>query len=288
MRIFASRLTKPLLPAAAPKAETTRHLTTAYRCLTTTAMSEQKITEWVRIDSKTGEFNRAPSSFRDAVSRAAGARFPPEAGRYRLYVSYACPWAHRTLIVRALKGLEDVIPVSVVHWHMQSDGWRFGRDGDGSEIAPAPEQETGAQFIKDIYFKASPGYTGRYTVPALWDRKQKTICSNESSEIIRFLYTEFDDFAPADKKGVNYYPDKLAKQIDELNVWVYVSFTAPARVTDGLTVRHRITSTMACTGLGSPSNRRRMRRLYTRCSSRWTASRTYWPSRRARTCWATS
>ncbi|KAA8893163.1 glutathione S-transferase [Sphaerosporella brunnea] len=183
-------------------------------------MSTRKITDWVPKDSKTGEFNRQTSSFRNFVSREPGAIFAPERGRYHLYVSYACPWAHRTLIVRKLKGLEDIIPVSVVHWHMGEQGWRFGTDGE-PEIEQAPEPVVGARFLKDLYLTAKPDYDGRYTVPTLWDKKLSTICSNESSEIIRFFYTEFDDLLPEEKRGNPYYPEELRPKIDEFNEWVY-------------------------------------------------------------------
>ncbi|PWW73404.1 hypothetical protein C7212DRAFT_333980 [Tuber magnatum] len=186
----------------------------------------QKITDWVSTDSKSGEFNRKPSSFCDLVSREPNAKFPPERGRYHLYVSYACPWAHRTLITRELKGLQDVIGVSVVHWHLGENGWRFGTIEEAAEhpeVTVSPETNTGASFLRDLYFKARPDYDGRYTVPTLWDKKNKTIVSNESSEIIRFLYTEFDDLVDESRKGVTYYPEELRKGIDELNEWVYAT-----------------------------------------------------------------
>jgi len=184
--------------------------------------SQQKITDWA--DSKTGEFNRKPSSFRNFISREPGAQFAPEKDRYHLYASLACPWAHRTLITRKLKGLEDFIPVSIVHWRMGEGGWHFATPEeakDNPEMAVAPESEVGANYLKDIYFKANPDYDGRYTVPTLWDKKLETICSNESSEIIRFLYTEFDDLLPEEQKGKDFYPEHLRAKIDELNGWIY-------------------------------------------------------------------
>ncbi|KAF8248547.1 hypothetical protein K440DRAFT_660782 [Wilcoxina mikolae CBS 423.85] len=184
-------------------------------------MTTRNIVDWVPKDSSTGEFNRLPSSFRNSICRQPGSQFPPEANRYHLFVSFACPWAHRTLIVRRLKGLESIIPVSVVHWHMGSEGWRFGHPGESPEIASAPERVTGANFLRDIYFKANPGYEGRFTVPTLWDTKLQTIVNNESSEIIRFLYTEFDDLLPEEKRGVTFYPGELAEKIDEFNGWIY-------------------------------------------------------------------
>ncbi|KAL0638594.1 S-glutathionyl-(chloro)hydroquinone reductase [Maublancomyces gigas] len=185
--------------------------------------TEQKaITSWA--DKKTGEFVRKASSFRNAVSREPGSQFTPEKGRYHLFVSLACPWAHRTLIVRQLKGLESIIGFSVVHWHMGEGGWHFATPDEATsspEIAAQPEQLTGAYYLKDLYFAANPVYDGRYTVPVLWDTKHKTICNNESSEIIRLLYTEFDDLVDAAHKNVTYYPAGLATAIDDINTWIY-------------------------------------------------------------------
>lgn len=106
-------------------------------------------------------------------------------------------------------------------------GWRFATPDEAissPEIAAQPEQLTGAHYLKDLYFAANPVYDGRYTVPVLWDTKHKTICNNESSEIIRLLYTEFDDLVDATHKGVTYYPPGLATAIDDINTWVYVTF----------------------------------------------------------------
>jgi putative glutathione S-transferase len=104
---------------------------------------------------------------------------------------------------------------------MGSEGWRFGQPGESPEISFAPEVVTGASFLRDIYFKANPGYEGRFTVPILWDTKLQTIVNNESSEIIRFFYTEFDYLLPEEKRGVTFYPEELAAKIDEFNGWVY-------------------------------------------------------------------
>jgi putative glutathione S-transferase len=126
--------------------------------------------------------------------------------------------------VRHLKGLQDIIGVSVVHWHMREGGWRFATPDEAStspEIASQPEKLTGAHYLKDIYLTADPDYDGRYTVPTFWDTKLKTICSNESSEIIRFLYTEFDDLVGESYRGVTYYPEGLRDSIDEMNAWIY-------------------------------------------------------------------
>ncbi|CCX07385.1 Similar to Glutathione S-transferase omega-like 2; acc. no. O94524 [Pyronema omphalodes CBS 100304] len=190
-------------------------VTRSYTIMTT----ERKITDWVPKDSKTGEFNRLASTFRHQISRTSS-DLPPESNRYHLYVSYACPWAHRTLIVRALKGLEKHISVSVVHWHMGPSGWRFGEEGEGEEIQKAPEPNTGAKFMRDIY-NTVEGYDGRFTVPLLWDKKMNRIVNNESSEIIRMFYEEFDDILPEEKRGNSYYKEEDRQRIDEFNGWVY-------------------------------------------------------------------
>lgn len=182
-------------------------------------------------DSKDGEFVRQVSSFRSTISSAPDSSHPPESGRYHLFVSYACPWAHRTLIVRRLKHLENHISISVVHWLLGEGGWRFGfpsestdaKIEDDPEIAVAPEPIVGAHFLKDVYFAAEPGYNARYTVPVLWDKKAKKIVNNESSDIIRMLYTEFDGLLEDgdEARGVTYYPEELSGKINELNEWIY-------------------------------------------------------------------
>lgn len=185
---------------------------------------QASITDWVPTDSKTGEFHRAPSSFRHTISSQPGAQFPPEPNRYHLYVSLACPWAHRTLIVRALKGLDSLIPIHVVHWHLGSDGWRFATPEEAAEspeMQSAPEPCTGGTHLRDLYHTAAADYAGRYTVPTLWDTKLRTIVNNESSEIIRMLYTEFDSVLPEAQRGVTFLPADLEAKIDEFNTWVY-------------------------------------------------------------------
>ncbi|TGZ80856.1 hypothetical protein EX30DRAFT_341184 [Ascodesmis nigricans] len=195
----------------------------------TSRKDEKKVTDWVPKDSKTGEFVRQVSSFRSTIS--PDSPHPPEAYRYHLFVSYACPWAHRTLITLHLKNLLPYISYSAVHWHLGSDGWRFAypneqhHDNLDPHVVVAPEAITGAHFLKDVYYKAEEGYNARFTVPVLWDKKQNTIVNNESSEIIRMLYTEFDSLLPdGDKaKGTTYYgpEEEVKKKIDEINEWVY-------------------------------------------------------------------
>ncbi|KAG7095434.1 hypothetical protein E1B28_006183 [Marasmius oreades] len=167
---------------------------------------------------KDGSFKRAPSSFRDFIE--PGGKFEAARDRYHLYVSYACPWATRALIVRKLKGLEDIIPVTVVSPRMGPDGWPFASADD----FPAAEVDPlyGAQHVKDLYLRCAPEYNGRFTVPVLWDKQNETIVNNESSEIIRIFNTAFNDLIQDKEKAkLDIYPEHLRKEIDELNGWVY-------------------------------------------------------------------
>jgi len=162
--------------------------------------------EWEH--DKDNSFKRQVSSFRDTVTDSTDAKFQPEDGRYHLYVSYACPWAHRTLIVRELMGLEESISISVVHPYMGDDGWSF--DTSDSEVIPDPIIE--AEFLRSIYVEAKSDYTGRVTVPVLWDRKEHTIVNNESREIIRMMSKGFDRIARRER---NLCPEHLEEQIDK-------------------------------------------------------------------------
>jgi len=191
-----------------------------------------KITDWVKPGDSSGEFKRQTSSFRSCISSAPGARFPPEAGRYHLYVSYACPWAHRTLITRKLKALEDVVSFSVVHWHLAEGGWRFVRP-DAEEdaavldknlnVVPSPvrghEQFT---HLRDVYLQSDPDYSARVTVPVLYDTKTRTIVSNESSEILRMLNTEFNTLiSDPVAAALDLYPQPLRDDIEAAEKWHY-------------------------------------------------------------------
>jgi putative glutathione S-transferase len=168
---------------------------------------------------ESGKFKREEAQWRDwitvdgkpAPGRSRG--FRAETGRYHLYVSFACPWAHRTLIFRVLKKLEDVISVSVVHHYMGKDGWTFRKE-DGATGDPL----YGSDFLHQIYTRADPAYTGRVTVPVLWDKKGETIVNNESSEIIRMLNSAFDEWGDA---SLDFYPEALRGEIDEINAMVY-------------------------------------------------------------------
>lgn len=169
--------------------------------------------------STNGRFVRKASSFRNWITSdgSAGpggvAGFKAEAGRYHLYVSMACPWAHRTLIFRSLKGLEDMISISVVNAFMGDEGWVFD---DGDDVIP--DTVNHKTHLHQIYTLAQPDYTGRVTVPVLWDKQRNTIVSNESSEIIRMFNTAFD--AVGARPG-DYYPESLREEIDSLNDLIY-------------------------------------------------------------------
>jgi putative glutathione S-transferase len=177
--------------------------------------------QWYDTAASKGRFVRSESQFRNWVTKdgSAGpsgtAGFKAEAGRYHLYVSYACPWAHRTLIFRKLKRLEEIISLSVVHWHMADEGWTFE---PGVDVIP--DEQNNARLLHEIYTAADPQYSGRVTVPILWDKKNKTIVNNESAEIIRMFNSAFDDIGatPGD-----YYPAELTEDIDAINERVYHS-----------------------------------------------------------------
>ncbi|MBS9721098.1 glutathione S-transferase family protein [Tianweitania sp. BSSL-BM11] len=174
---------------------------------------------WYDTEKSGGKFERDASRFRDWVTKdgkpAEGRTrsFKAEPGRYHLYVSLACPWAHRTLILRKLKKLEEVISVDVVHWYMGDNGWTFLQE-DGA----TGDSLFGSEFLHQIYTRAEPTYSGRVTVPVLWDKQQNTIVSNESAEIIRMLNSAFDEWGDA---SLDLYPEALRKEIDEVNALVY-------------------------------------------------------------------
>ncbi|WP_274627955.1 glutathione S-transferase family protein [Arvimicrobium flavum] len=174
---------------------------------------------WYDTRNTGGKFERSASRFRNWVTAdgsggpSGEGNFKAEPGRYHLYVSLACPWAHRTLIVRKLKKLEDVISVSVVHHFMGEQGWTFRKE-DGA----TGDTLYGLDYLHQIYTKADPTYSGRVTVPVLWDKQRETIASNESSEIIRMLNEAFDEWGDA---AVDLYPQGLRGEIDEINELVY-------------------------------------------------------------------
>ncbi|RED54219.1 glutathione S-transferase family protein [Aestuariispira insulae] len=177
------------------------------------------VDEWYDTAKTGGKFVRKQSHFRNWVTAdgAAGpsgdAGFKAEPGRYHLYVSYACPWAHRTLIFRVLKGLEEMIDISVVHWHMGPEGWHFAA---GEDVIP--DHVNGMTRMHEIYTAADSHYSGRVTVPVLWDKERNTIVSNESAEIIRMFNQAFDQVGA--REG-DFYPLDLREEIDAINQPIY-------------------------------------------------------------------
>ena len=179
----------------------------------------QWVDQWYDTKKTGGRFVRTQTQFRNWITAdgSAGptgqAGYKAEADRYHLYVSLACPWASRTLMIRTLKGLEDMISISVVHPLMLEHGWTF-EEGEGVIGDPIFQ----ARYLHEIYTAVKPDYTGRVTVPVLFDKKTKTIVNNESSEIIRMLNTAFDDLGA---KPGNYVPDQWLEEIDTVNDFVY-------------------------------------------------------------------
>ena len=167
--------------------------------------------QWYDTKSHGGRFVRQSSPFRDWVTADGSSGFPAEAGRYHLYVSYACPWAHRALILRKLKGLEKVISVDPVHWFMGENGWQFDADH--------PDTVNGARYLHENYVRAKPDYTGRVTVPTLWDRQTGTIVNNESADLVRILNGEFNTFARYPER--DFRPADLRDEIEAVNERVY-------------------------------------------------------------------
>lgn len=235
-----SRMIRPFLwtsaCSTAVRAGTARNLH-----LPTTLQRQAVVRDSLAETSTTGEFKRRDSAWRNWISHDKDSEFPPEAGRYHLYVAYACPWAHRTLITRSLKGLQDVISFTAVHpvWQKtrpgQDDhrGWVFGnpdskdtltnsegRGGPFPSAYPGNDAEPlfGSKSIRDLYDRAGDE-EGKYSVPVLWDKKKNTIVSNESSEIMRMLHTEFNSFT--DKGDLDLYPADMRDAIDEVNSWIY-------------------------------------------------------------------
>ncbi|MCD9149394.1 glutathione S-transferase family protein [Pseudophaeobacter flagellatus] len=176
--------------------------------------------QWYDTKSTGGAFERSKSQFRNwitadgSVGPSGKDGFQAESGRYHLYVSLACPWAHRTLIFRALKGLEDHISVSVVHPDMLGDGWTFARDDHGA----TGDHLFQSDYAHQIYTRADPKYSGRVTVPILWDKQRGTIVSNESAEIIRMFNSAFDDITGNTR---DFWPEELREPIEAVNARVY-------------------------------------------------------------------
>ncbi|HEY9767627.1 MAG TPA: glutathione S-transferase family protein [Coleofasciculaceae cyanobacterium] len=176
--------------------------------------------KWTTDGSKSdanGKFNLTATTFRDRVTADGKSGFKAEAGRYHLYVALPCPWAHRTLIMRELKGLNEVISVSIVDPIMSDKGWRF------SEALTIPDLVNHAQYLQEIYLKADPKYTGRITVPALWDKQSSTIVNNKSCEIVRMLDVEFAELAT---RQIDLYPCDLQQKIEETIEAIYLPINA--------------------------------------------------------------
>lgn len=173
--------------------------------------------KWYDTKKSEGKFVRQDSMFRHQVSSEPGAQFSPESNRYHLYVSLACPWAHRTLIFRKLKGLEAHIMVSVVSPDMLGEGWQFGASYTNDK-ATTPDTLFSFDYMHQIYTKDSPDITSRVTVPVLWDKKTNKIVNNESSDIIRILNSAFNDLTG---NVDDYYPLALKAEIDQINEFVY-------------------------------------------------------------------
>ena len=177
--------------------------------------------KWYDTDKTGGKFEREAARFRNWVTADGSpgpdgeGGFKAESGRYHLYVSMACPWAHRTLIFRKLKGLEKHISVSVVHPDMVENGWEFRPDSEQHR-----DHLHGFRFMHQVYTKAAPEYSGRVTVPTLWDKKKETIASNESAEIIRMFNSAFDGLEGV-RTDLDFYPGELQEEIDSVNARVY-------------------------------------------------------------------
>jgi putative glutathione S-transferase len=177
--------------------------------------------EWYDTKSTKGRFERSASRFCNWITPdgepgpSGEGGFAAEAGRYHLYVALACPWAHRTLIFRRLKQLEELIGLSVVHWLMLDEGWTFAEGP-----ATIPDTVNGAQRLYEVYLEADPHYSGRVTVPVLWDKQRNTIVSNESADIIRMLNSAFDGLTG---NALDFYPEPLREEIDRINAEIYAN-----------------------------------------------------------------
>ena len=165
-----------------------------------------------------GDFRRIASAFRDRITADGSSGFKAEAGRYHLYVGYHCPWAHRTILYRALKGLQDAISISYCLPFFRENGWTFGERPEYPDCTP--DQVNGFDYMYEAYTAADPHYTGKVTIPVLWDKQTRRIVNNESSEIIRMLNTEFIGVAG---NSEDFYPEPLRAEIDALNDQIYAT-----------------------------------------------------------------
>ncbi len=178
--------------------------------------------QWYDTKTTQGRFERAEARFRNWITAdgrpgpSGDGGFPAAAGRYHLYIGHACPWAHRTVIFRLLKGLEAMISLSVVHWYMAEQGWTF--DTSDSKVVADPINN--AAYMHQVYTAAVADFSGRVTIPVLWDTERNTIVSNESSEIIRMFNSAFDGIGA---RAGDYYPQALRAEIDRINARVYAT-----------------------------------------------------------------
>jgi putative glutathione S-transferase len=161
-----------------------------------------------------GGFVRQTSSFRDWVGTD---RFPAEAGRYHLYVALICPWASRVLAARRLKGLQEIVPITIVAPWLSDEGWAFDTFPGASGADPLH----GARHLHELYTRADPHYTGRATVPLLWDTKTDTAVNNESADLLRMFGSAFDDLLPSERAAIDLYPEDLRPEIDAFGEWLY-------------------------------------------------------------------
>lgn len=169
--------------------------------------------QWYDTDKTDGKFVREDSQFRNSISSDGSTPYPPEAGRYHLYISLACPWASRAYLFRKLKNLEKIVGLSIVDPHMAENGWIFS-DNPGC----IHDTVNNFEFLHQVYTKTNPDYSGRVTVPVLFDKQTQQIVNNESSEIIRMFNTEFNALGATDD---DFYPEPLRAEIDEINDFVY-------------------------------------------------------------------
>ncbi|CAG2207130.1 ECM4 [Mytilus edulis] len=187
-------------------------------CYILKIMAAKENASWKSSINDTGEYVRKQSKFRNFITADGSSGFPAEANRYHLYVSLACPWAHRALIVRKLKGLDNIISCTVVDWLLTEKGWSF------TDKKPQCTKDTinGKTYLREVYEIVDPNYDAIVSVPVLWDKVQGVVVNNESSEIIRMLNSEFNKLCPTEEqKSLDLYPEELRSKIDELNNWIY-------------------------------------------------------------------
>jgi len=176
--------------------------------------------QWYDTKKTGGKFVREQSKFRCSLEGGETCPYPPDSGRYHLYVSLACPWAHRALILRKLKGLEPHIGLSIVDSYMGADGWRFADAADDATTGSTRDNVHGYTFLRELYTHVEPKYTGRVTVPVLYDTADEKIVCNESADILRIFNSAFDELDGVDA-SVDFYPEPLRDAIDEINAFVY-------------------------------------------------------------------